>query len=188
MSSLYIVVDQFGLIAGFDKLDLANSLMSSYPKVPLMVLEFPLDINEQKDEFYFLPYVGNNAIAIASNNKKYILNIKTQLLTISMTYPDSINFYTRQINKIHELELKRLISPEIHVGDVNLLGNINELVEKMESTTAVGGMYHEQYSILDKVYGDVLQKEDLEISDNHPETQQLQPESNDDTNQEEIQN
>lgn len=175
MSSLYIVIDQFGLIGGFDELCTVHALIENYPKIPLMVIEFPLDINEQKKEFYFLPYVGNNAIALATNNKKYAINIKTQLLTVSMTYPDSLQFYTREINKVHELELRRLISPEIHTGDDNLLANMNEVVEKMQSMTAVGGMYHEQYNILDRVYGDVVEKADLMglvDPDTHPSPQE----------------
>ena len=180
MSSLYIVIDQFGLIGGFSDLDTAHRLMENYPKISLMVIQFPLDPDEQKDEYYFLPYTQNNAVALATNNKKYAINIKTQLLTVSMTYPDSLQFYTREMNKVHELELRRLLSPEIHTGDSNLLGNISEIVGKMESMTAVGGMYHEQYNILDQVYGDVVTRSDLVgliDPDNHPSP----PEDNDGT-------
>lgn len=177
MTSLYILVDQFGLIGGFDNYEVAKKLIDTYPKIPLMIIEFPMDQNSQKEEFYFLPYVGNNAIAIASNNKDYVFNIKTQLMTISMTYPDPLSFFTREINKIHELELKRLLSPELHIGDDNLLSNINEVVDKMESMTGVGGMYHEQYNILNKVYGDVVSQMVEEEKNNQP----LQTESNDDT-------
>jgi hypothetical protein len=185
MSSLYIVIDQFGLIGGFSKLDTARALIENHPKVPLMIIQFPLDINEQKEEFYFIPYVQNNAVAIATNNKKYALNIKTQLLTVSMTYPDPLQFYTREINKVHELELRRLITPEIHAGDPNLLDNINDIVGKMESMTAVGGMYHEQYNILDPIYGDIVKKVNLEEThcpDKHPS----QPEGSGDTTPAEI--
>lgn len=180
MSSLYIVIDQFGLVGGFSKLKTAHALIENYSKVPLMVIQFPLDPNEQKEEFYFIPYVQNNAVALATNNKKYALNIKTQLMATSMTYPDPLQFYTREMNKVHELELRRLISPEIHAGDPNLLNNITDIAEKMESMTAVGGMYHEQYNILDPIYGDIVRKADLTESAD-PDTHPSPPEDNDDT-------
>mgnify|MGYP001429839917 CR=1 FL=1 len=185
MASLYIVVDQFGLIAGFNNIDRAYTLIESYPKVKLMVIEFPMDREMQKEEFYFLPYVGNNAIALASNNKKYILNIKTQLLSIGMTYPDSLQFYTRTINKVHELEMRRLISPDFNPEDP--MKDMNNVTEKLTNLTMLGGMFHEQYNILDEEYGLVVSS-DSTAKTTPQDKQQLLPEDNVCTTQAETQN
>lgn len=180
MASLFIVVDQFGLIAGFTQEDRAYSLVESYPKVKLMVIEFPLDKEMQKEEFYFIPYVGNNAIALASNNKKYILNIKTQLLTVGLTYPDSLIFYTRDVNKVHELEMRRLINPEFNPE--NPLGDLNDAevgTDERSNLTMVGGMLHEQYNILDTEYGLVVPTSDRK--ENDPDKPLPPPKDNVDT-------
>lgn len=185
MASLYIVVDQFGLIAGFNDINKAYILIECYPKISLMVVEYPMDKTAQKEEFYFLPYINNNAIALASNNKKYVLNIKRQLLSVGLTYPDSLDFYTREMNKIHELELKRLLHPEIQ-SDTDAMMNLADLsgADPVDSGSnpglMVGGMHHEQYNILDKVYGAVCEKETAKVmdcSDTRPEL----PEDNVDT-------
>ncbi len=153
MKGIFTVVDQYGYIASFTNLQNAEKLLEEFRDVNLFIMHFPIDDSHQKDEVYFIPYLGNNSVALVTNNKKYAKNIQVQLLRLNLTYPDDIKYYTRLVDKIHELEYKRLIDPEFK-HKVEIFDEALMKYEKMVETDPFkAGMPLEQYYILDEEYG-----------------------------------
>jgi len=119
MNSIYTLVDKYGFLAAYDdKIKLKAIIKEWEDVVPLMIIEFPMNPNLQKEEIYFIPYSGLESdsrfpVALCTNDKKYALATQQQMIKMDSTYPDNINFFTKKLNCIEPVEFLRLTSKDV---------------------------------------------------------------------------
>ena len=116
---IYTIVDKYGFIGAFDDIKKAMKIVKKWENtVELFILKFPFNSTLQKEEIYFLPYRGHDTdnkypVALVTNDRMYFLRVQTKLLKMEMTYPDSIDFFTKRINCIDPIEFGRLIDKKL---------------------------------------------------------------------------
>ena len=140
MAWIYVVVDKFGFIGAYDNKDIALDLVNEWKNtVELLIINFPLDDAHQKEEVYFIPYSGLETdsrfpVAFVSNNKDKALAVQTKLVSMEMTYPDDIVFFTKKINNINPVEFMRLTNDHLRIKEALFDSLINK-VENADKET-----------------------------------------------------
>jgi len=167
----YVVIDNFGFIGAFTTLELAKEVLNKYNNIPLMIIQYPIHHNVQKDFVYFLPWkFGDNEggpPAIVSNDREYVLHLQTQLLALNLTLPDSLLFFTKKINKIDRFEMSRL-----HPVDNKVYKQEYEQIfkdDQKEESIIRGGVPVLDRCILNREYGIVVDLNKKEENDEQVE-------------------
>lgn len=135
MNKVYVIVDQFGYIGSYDSKEKADKIINYWEdQVDLMLLSFPINEELPLDKVYFLPYRGHETdnkfpVAIVSNDKNYILKVQKKMVSMDLTYPDNIHFFTKKINTIEPVEYSRLTDKKLRYKEDfvdQILTKINE--------------------------------------------------------------
>lgn len=119
MDKLYVVVDKFGYIGTYDDKEKAQKIIEYWKdSVDLMILVFPIKSDLPIDEVFFLPYRGHESdnkfpVALVTNDKIYALKVQQKMVSMEMTYPDNIEFFTKKINRIDPIEYSRLVDKKL---------------------------------------------------------------------------
>ena len=53
--SIFVILDQYGFIGGFNTMDDANKVVEEYPDVPLAIKEYHSSTVESNEYIWFLP-------------------------------------------------------------------------------------------------------------------------------------
>ncbi len=169
MDLIYVVVDKFGFIGAYDNKETALDLVNEWKNtVELLIMTFPFDEEHQKEEVYFIPYCGLEAdsrfpVAFVSNNKDKALSVQEKLVSMEMTFPDDISFFTKNINNINPVEFMRLTNDHLRIKE-SLFDSLINKIEKADKDT-LDLPFQEMVAGLLWEPGDLLKSHSKEIVD-----------------------
>lgn len=138
MNKLYVIVDKFGFIGAYNSKERAQHVVNCWTdQVDLMIISFPINPDLPLEEIYFLPYRGHETdnkfpVALVSNDRDYILKVQQKMVSMEMTYPDNIKFFTKKINTIDPIEYSRLVDKKLRYKEEfidQILSKISEADE-----------------------------------------------------------
>lgn len=177
MSKIYVIVDKYGFIAAYDNLKKAEKIIDDWHKqVDLIMIEFLLDEDQQREEIYFLPYKchdlsDNLPVALVTNDRMKFLRTQVKLLNMELTFPDDIGFFTKKVNEIDAPEYTRLTEKKLRykeefVDTILTKLNENEAADtKLPFDKLMSGLIMDEYFILDDQYGYVVDKKTKEADE-----------------------
>ncbi len=108
MLKVYVLADSGGAVGAFLTNAEAAAVKKRYPSVPLLIYAFPLSRDTPTDKIYILPYRQTNAVAYASNSRAECEKMQKTLLTVGLTYEDSIDYWECAVGRLIESGEKRL--------------------------------------------------------------------------------
>lgn len=105
---IFILADSGGAVGAFLAHTDAAAVKKRYPSVPMLIYAFPLCRGAPADKAYIIPYRQTNAVAYASNSRAECEKVQKTLLTIGLTYEDSLDYWECTTGQLIESGEKRL--------------------------------------------------------------------------------
>ena len=102
---LFAISDSSGFVGAFSSEKKARDVLRTYISIPLIVTTYPRET--KLTSVWALPYRGNNAVAYVSDSKSKIREIQIDLLRVGLTFPDDVDFWEHEIDKVSEAAAKR---------------------------------------------------------------------------------
>lgn len=107
--SIFVVLDQYGFIGGYNSMDNARALLDEYKDIPMIIKEYNTNTDVIGKEIWFLPMgeIGGPPLEV-SYDIEYIKNKQIYYDTVGMSIVDDIDYFKRNINELGEFEHYRL--------------------------------------------------------------------------------
>lgn len=134
MNNIHVIFDKFGFIGAYLDEKEAIKFVNEWKKhVNLMILDFPLNSEEQKDDIYFLPWKGVDTfpLALVTNDRTLFLKTQKKLVSMDLTFPDDIDFFTKKIGVVDPIEFQRLTDKSVRYKE-DLLDKIFTKISEAE--------------------------------------------------------
>lgn len=106
---VYIVVDEAGFVGAFYSKEDAQRVPKAYPMLSFAFFKSRLDTGKPRDTVYAIPYLGNNAIAFASNDLEKSRAVHKTLVRVSLGYEDDdVTYWKYPVGRLIEPVRTRL--------------------------------------------------------------------------------
>lgn len=104
----YVLVDSFGFIGAFSSIEKAQSIIKDYPNAKLILKKYELNKDLPTNTVWFLPYKNLDQPITVTNDVAFLAQLQYQYLRLDLTYKDNLEFFKRDMDKVHLYEFSRL--------------------------------------------------------------------------------